>query len=52
MVGLIQSKTIDGEIKKMESMAAELKAEIEKTKKEMARRGKIILRREPDQESG
>ena len=36
----------------MESMAGELKAEIEKTKKEMARKGKIIMRREPDQESG
>jgi peptidoglycan hydrolase CwlO-like protein len=47
-----QSKSIDDEIKKMDSMAAELKAEIEKTKKEMARKGKIIMRREPDQESG
>ena len=47
-----QGKTIDDEIEKMEPMAAELKAEIEKTKKEMARKGKIIMRREPDQESG
>lgn len=47
-----ESKTIDDEIKKLESMAGELKAEIEKTKKEMARKGKIIMRREPDQESG
>jgi len=47
-----QGKSIDEEIKKMEAMAAELKGEIEKTKKEMARKGKIIMRRQPDQESG
>lgn len=46
-----ESKTMDGDIKKLESMASELKAEIEKTKKEMARKGKIIMRRDPDQES-
>ncbi len=45
-----QSKTIDDDIKKMESMATELKVEIEKTKKEMARKGKIIMRRQPDEE--
>ena len=33
-------------------MATELKAEVEKTKKEMARKGKVIIRREPDQEFG
>jgi chromosome segregation ATPase len=44
----IQSKTIDDEIKKMESMAGDLKAEIDKTKKEMARKGKIVMRREPE----
>ena len=43
-----QSKTIDDEIKKMEAMANELKTEIEKTKKEMARKGRIIMRRQPD----
>jgi peptidoglycan hydrolase CwlO-like protein len=47
-----ESKTIDDDIKKMESMASELKAEIEKTKKEMARKGKIIMRRQPDQQEG
>ena len=46
-----ESKTMDGDIKKLESMASELKAEIEKTKKEMARKGKIIMRRDSDQES-
>jgi len=45
-----ESKTIDEEIKKMEAKASDLKAEIEKTKKEMARKGKIVMRREPDQE--
>jgi chromosome segregation ATPase len=43
-----QSKVIDDEIKKMESMANDLKAEIEKTKKEMARKGRIIMRRTTD----
>jgi len=46
-----QGKTIDDEIKKMESMVGELKAEIDKTKKDMARKGKIVMRREPE-ESG
>lgn len=47
-----ESKTIDDDIKKMDSMATELKVEIEKTKKEMARQGKIIMRRQPDQQEG
>ncbi|MBK33932.1 MAG: hypothetical protein CME26_00180 [Gemmatimonadetes bacterium] len=47
-----QGKTIDDDIKKMESMATDLKVEIEKTKKEMARKGKIIMRRQPDQQEG
>lgn len=47
-----QSKTIDDGIVKMEAMATELKVEIEKIKKEMARKGKIIMRRQPDQQQG
>lgn len=47
-----QSKTIDDEIIKMEAMVTELKVEIEKIKKEMARTGKIIMRRQTDQQQG
>ena len=48
----VESKTIDEDIKKMDSMATELKVEIEKTKKDMARKGKIIMRRQPDEQKG
>ncbi len=40
-----QAETIGEEIKTLESMRTELKAEIEKVKKEMARKGRIIMNR-------
>ena len=40
------AKKMDQEIKSMEQMRDELKSEIEETKKEMARQGKIILKRQ------
>ncbi|MDA0747441.1 MAG: hypothetical protein O2954_13050 [bacterium] len=39
------AKTMGEEIKTMEAMRDELKSEIEKTKKEMARKGRIIIPR-------
>lgn len=39
------AKKMDDEIKSLENMRDELKAEIEATKKEMARQGKIIMKR-------
>ena len=41
------AKKMDQEIKSLEQMRDELKAEIEATKKEMARQGKIIMKRQP-----
>jgi|GEM_PF-3358857 hypothetical protein len=41
-----QAKTITEEIKSLEAMRDELKAEIDKVKKEMARKGKIIMNRQ------
>jgi chromosome segregation ATPase len=43
-----QGNVIDEEINNMASMAIELKAEIDQIKKENARTGKVVLRREPD----
>ena len=40
-----QSQTMDDEIKNLEQMRDELKVEIEKTKKDMARSGRIVIRR-------
>ena len=37
---------MDGEIKSLEQMRDELKLKIETTKKEMARQGKIIMKRQ------
>jgi peptidoglycan hydrolase CwlO-like protein len=42
-------KKIDGEIKTMEQMRDELKIQVETTKKEMARQGKIIMKRQPSE---
>ena len=41
-------KSIDQEIKTLEGMRDELKSEIDKTRKELARQGKIIMKRQPD----
>ena len=41
-----QAKTMDQEIKSLEQMRDELKAQVETTKKEMARQGKIIMKRQ------
>ena len=41
-------KSIDKEIKTLEGMRDELKTEIDKTKKDLARQGKIIMKRQPD----
>ena len=41
-----QAKEMDKEIKTLEQMRDELKSEIEETKKEMARQGKIIMKRQ------
>ena len=46
-----KSKAIGEEMKTLEKMRDELKAEIEKQKKEMARKGRIIMRR-PSEDSG
>lgn len=40
------AKKMDEEIKSLEQMRDELKSEIETTKKEMARQGKIIMKRQ------
>ncbi len=40
-----QAETIGEEIKTLEAMKNELKTEIEKVKKEMARKGRIIMNR-------
>ena len=44
-----QAKTMDQEIKTLEKMRDELKANVEETKKEMARQGKIIMKRQPSE---
>lgn len=44
-----QAKTMDQEIKSLEQMRDELKVKIETTKKEMARQGKIIMKRQPSE---
>ncbi|MGA1199011.1 MAG: hypothetical protein ACO36I_21160 [Candidatus Latescibacterota bacterium] len=41
-----QAKTMDQEIKTLEQMRDELKSQVETTKKEMARQGKIIMKRQ------
>ena len=43
-----KSKAIDDEIKTLEKMRDELKAGIEKTKQDMARKGRIVMRRQSD----
>jgi len=40
-----QVKKVDGEIKALENMRDELKTAIDATKKEMARQGKIVMKR-------
>ena len=40
------AKSMSQEIKPLESLRAELKVEIDKVKKEMARKGKIIMNRQ------
>ena len=42
------AKEMDQEIKSLETMRIELKTQIDQTKKEMARRGKIIMKRQPE----
>ena len=42
------AKKMDQEIKSLEAMRDELKTKIEQTKKEMARQGKIIMKRQPE----
>ena len=42
------AKQMDQEIKSLESMRDDLKTQIEETKKEMARQGKIIMKRQPE----
>jgi peptidoglycan hydrolase CwlO-like protein len=44
-----QAQAIAEEIKNLEGMRDELKREIDKTKKEMARKGKIIMTRPKDE---
>lgn len=44
-----QAQAINEEIKNLEGMRDELKREIDKTKKEMARKGKIIMTRPKDE---
>ena len=44
-----QSKSINEDINKKEAMAGEMKAEIDKIKKEMARTGKIVMHRESEE---
>lgn len=44
-----ESKKIDEEIKTMEKMRDELKVQIETTKKDMVKRGRIIMPRKPDE---
>ncbi|MBT4140698.1 MAG: hypothetical protein HOE48_22490 [Candidatus Latescibacteria bacterium] len=44
-----QAKKMDKEIKSLEQMRDELKVQIETTKKEMARQGKIIMKRQPSE---
>jgi len=41
-------KQMDQEIKTLEAMRDELKSQIEETKKEIARQGKIIMKRQPE----
>jgi peptidoglycan hydrolase CwlO-like protein len=41
-------KSMDQEIKTLGGMRDELKVEVDKTKKELARQGKIIMKRQPD----
>ncbi|MDP6039663.1 MAG: hypothetical protein QGG64_14025 [Candidatus Latescibacteria bacterium] len=42
------AKQMDQEIKSLEAMRDDLKTQIEQTKKEMARQGKIIMKRQPE----
>jgi peptidoglycan hydrolase CwlO-like protein len=44
-----ESKEIDEEIKTMEKMRDELKTQIEATKKDMAKRGRIIMPRKSEE---
>lgn len=44
-----QAKKMDQEIKSLEQMRDELKLKVETKKKEMARQGKIIMKRQPSE---
>ena len=45
------AKQMNREIKSLEAMRDDLKAQIEQTKKQMVRQGKIIMKRQPESDA-